>query len=291
VITLRDAQAVSNAARLGIPPDRLRQTADPAFGLIVPHTCGGVSSSQAAARAGVGTSRFNVGVALRRVPRCYLGERTADEQSQRTFLNSIGEALRRLLAQTPADLTLIPMQLHPADDDRLLLSELRTRLGQPERIRLIEAYESPTALLREFERLDFLVGMRFHSVVFGLLAQIPLVAIDYDASRGKVTGVMQAMELGDFVVNMADVSAPRLWEQIASGLAQRESLRRRIAAGLSTIREAEATNAAELRSLLEQACSYRPATCPALHRPRAQPHGQQSRRLDVAGLPPPRDNR
>jgi polysaccharide pyruvyl transferase WcaK-like protein len=255
VVTLRDARAVHNAVSLGISPNRIMQTADPALGL---------RRATGARPASIG-SAINVGVALRRVPKSYLATTGKDERDrvEQSLLESLTLTLRPLLDQAATVVTLIPMQLHPSDDDRLLLGELRDRLGRARGIRLIDAYESPEALLREFEALDFLIGMRFHSVVFGMLTHIPLVSIDYDASGGKVTGVMQAMGLEEFVINICDFTPQGLRQRLERGLAQRESLRQHLAERMRAIRQRESQNGEKLRELLALAWSARAqaATC------------------------------
>ena len=100
---------------------------------------------------------------------------------------------------------------------------MQTELGHDPRISLIERYASPAALLEHFKGFDFFVAMRFHSAVFAMLSQVPLVAIDYDSQSGKTTGLMEAMGLSEFVLNIADVTPERSgrWLKRASANVQR----------------------------------------------------------------------
>jgi colanic acid/amylovoran biosynthesis protein len=95
--------------------------------------------------------------------------------------------------------------------------------------------------------------MRFHSAVFAMLSQVPLVAIDYDSQGGKTTGLMEAMGLSEFVLNVADATPERLWTLVDKGLSQRAAIARRIAKNLPALRDRERANGSTLRELLKAA--------------------------------------
>ena len=126
-------------------------------------------------------------------------------------------------------------------------------LSRDPRISLIEHYASPAALLEHFRGFDFFVAMRFHSAVFAMLSGVPLVAIDYDSRGGKTTGLMQAMGLSEFVLNIADATPERLWTLVNTGLSQRAAIARRIAENLPALRDRERANGTALRELLKAA--------------------------------------
>jgi len=89
--------------------------------------------------------------------------------------------------------------------------------------------------------------------VFAMLSQVPLVAIDYDSQGGKITGLMQAMGLSEFVLNIADLTPERLWTLVNRGLSQRAAIARRIAENLPALRARERANGTTLRELLNAA--------------------------------------
>jgi polysaccharide pyruvyl transferase WcaK-like protein len=244
-ITLRDPIAVANAIQLGIPADRITLAADPALGL-------SVGSPRSAMRS---TQTLRIGLSLRRLSKHYAptGKTIETTSREHAFHDAVRCAVRGVLQNHESQIVLVPMQLHPSDDDRLVLRSLHAALLHDPRISLIEQYSSPAALLDHFETFDFFVGMRFHSVVFSLLSQVPLVAIDYDSQGGKVTGLMHAMGLAEFVINIADATPERISALVDKGLNERSRIASRIAENLPVLRDRERANGTRLRELLKAA--------------------------------------
>jgi polysaccharide pyruvyl transferase WcaK-like protein len=244
-ITLRDAIAVTKAIELGIPADRITLAADPAMGLLIPSV----------RFAGRNVEELTIGVSLRRLTKHYAATGKAIEATRQeaVFHEAATTTVRRVLQMHGTQVVLVPMALRREDDDREVLRQLQSGLGHDPRISLIEHYASPAALLEHFKRFDFFVAMRFHSAVFALLSQVPLVAIDYDSRGGKTTGLMQAMGLSEFVLNIADATPERLWTLVEMGLSQRAAISRRIAENLPALRDRERANGTTLRELLKAA--------------------------------------
>jgi polysaccharide pyruvyl transferase WcaK-like protein len=244
-ITLRDAIAVKNAIDLEIPADRITLAADPAMGLVIPSV----------RSAGRDVEPLNIGVSLRGLSKHYAptGRKIEAARQESAFHEAAKCTVRRVLQTHKAQVVLVPMALRPEDDDRVVLRRLQSELGHDPRISLIEDYASPAALLKQFETFDFFVAMRFHSAVFAMLSQVPLVAIDYDSQGGKTTGLMEAMGLSEFVLNIADATPERLWTLVETGLSQRAAIARRIAENLPALRERERANGTTLRELLNAA--------------------------------------
>jgi polysaccharide pyruvyl transferase WcaK-like protein len=244
-ITLRDAIAVTNATELGIPADRITLAADPAMGFTTP-------SVKSAGRNG---EPLKIGVSLRRLSKHYAptGKAIEATRQESAFHDAAKHTLRRILQMNEAQAVLVPMALRRKDDDRVVLKQMQTELGHDPRISLIDRYASPAALLEHFKEFDFFVAMRFHSAVFAMLSQVPLVAIDYDSQGGKTTGLMEAMGLSEFVLNVADATPERLWTLVDKGLSQRAAIARRIAKNLPALRDRERANGSTLRELLKAA--------------------------------------
>lgn len=244
-ITLRDKIAVKNAIELGVPADRITLAADPAMGLQIP-------SAKFADRS---AKPLTIGVSLRRLTKHYAptGRSTEATRQESTFYDAARGTVRRLLQMDGTRVVLVPMALRPEDDDRVPLRQLQAELGHDPRISLIDHYASPAALLEHFKKFDFFVAMRFHSAVFAMLAQVPMVAIDYDSQGGKITGLMEAMGLSDCLLNISDATPERLWTLVDRGLSQRHALARRIAENLPALRDRERANGTTLRELLKAA--------------------------------------
>jgi polysaccharide pyruvyl transferase WcaK-like protein len=244
-ITLRDGIAVKNAIELGIPADRITLAGDPAMGFVIP----------SARLSGGNEAPLRIGVSLRRLSKHYAPAGSAIEATrQESAIHDAAKSMvRRVLEMHQAQVVLVPMALRPKDDDRVVLRRLHTELAHDPRISLIEHYASPAALLKHFRGFDFFVAMRFHSAVFAMLSGVPLVAIDYDSQGGKTTGLMEAMGLSKFVLNIVDATPERFWTLVEMGLSQRAAIVRRIAEHLPAQRDRERANGTMIRELLKAA--------------------------------------
>lgn len=73
---------------------------------------------------------------------------------------------------------------------------------------------------------DYIIGTRFHSLIFSLSNMVPGIAISYDGY--KSIGIMKGMKLGDYVIDIADVSAEKLEKLFSSIVTNQDSIRENI---------------------------------------------------------------
>lgn len=93
------------------------------------------------------------------------------------------------------------------EDDRLAIQALRERLGDTP-----HSWVDHAGNCREIKAIygcmDYLVGTRFHSVIFSQGMGVPALALAY--SGNKAQGIMADMGLGDYVLPMDQVTGPSL---------------------------------------------------------------------------------
>lgn len=70
-------------------------------------------------------------------------------------------------------------------------------------------FSDPTLTAREMKKLysecDFVIGTRFHSVIFSLAEHVPALAIAYGGNKG--TGIMKDLGFSDYAIPIEDFSA------------------------------------------------------------------------------------
>jgi colanic acid/amylovoran biosynthesis protein len=59
-----------------------------------------------------------------------------------------------------------------------------------------------------YSKLDYIIGTRFHSVIFSFTANVPAIAISY--SGNKTYGIMKDMNLEDYVLDISTISTDQL---------------------------------------------------------------------------------
>jgi len=86
------------------------------------------------------------------------------------------------------------------EDDRTAVEDIYKLIKNKENTVIINGDLSPTELISLYSQSKFVVGTRFHSIIFTLIGKRPCIAISY--SGPKAHGIMQMFGLEEFVVNI-----------------------------------------------------------------------------------------
>lgn len=73
---------------------------------------------------------------------------------------------------------------------------------------------------------DYIIGTRFHSVIFSLGCGVPGIAISYTGN--KSVGIMHDIGLDDYVIDIADVSCERLMSKFKSLIKEQDTVMRKV---------------------------------------------------------------
>ncbi|WP_186436346.1 polysaccharide pyruvyl transferase family protein [Cobetia crustatorum] len=87
------------------------------------------------------------------------------------------------------------------------------------RIELVEGDPSPDALVDLYRDAEFLVGTRFHSVIFALMSGTPVYALSYCGP--KAPGIMRDFGLGDSVQDIENFDPARIVADIEALVADK----------------------------------------------------------------------
>jgi polysaccharide pyruvyl transferase CsaB len=228
VATVRDAASADLLADIGVDVTRVETTADPAFALDIPTS---ESAWATLAELGLLNTRPILGVA----PRPW-----THGPSQETWLAELAAGIGAFADRENAQILLIPF--HPGYDDATIAS-LSQKL-QPRVVHTLSGNLSAEQTAAIIGACDMLVGMRFHSILFAMLAATPAVAIAYDP---KVRSLAHFAGHEDLCLEMTALSD--LSRVMDSAWTRRETLRessRRTVAALKPLAEKNADLACEL---------------------------------------------
>lgn len=158
-VTLRDEASLALARKLSVPEERLTLTADPAF-LLEPV---GPAEVDAILRdAGIEAGEPLVGVVVR------------EWRGAREALGPLARIARMAAEDWDARTLVLPFGL---PDDLEVSHELAALAPG---VTLIERELHPRALLGLIGRLDLLVAMRLHALIFAAATAVPGVGLSYD---------------------------------------------------------------------------------------------------------------
>jgi colanic acid/amylovoran biosynthesis protein len=195
LILVREANSRDLLARMGLADGHVIQVPDSAF-LFSPDLC------------------FD--------PWPLIGERQSGEQivgvtarawlpgaGQHAYERAMAEFIDRLSRGPGVKVVVIPQvtATEQNDDDRVVGRRIRELIGSDSNVVFVEQQLTHYEIKAIFACLDYLVGTRFHSVIFALTAGVPALAIEYEH---KTSGIMRDLGLEDWVLHIEDVTADRL---------------------------------------------------------------------------------
>lgn len=199
-ITVRDEPSRQLLKEIGVRKPSIEVTADPAFCLNIP-------SKEAAGillkNSGIDPERPSIGVSLRP------WEKTADPFSAPAAL------LPALESACGKQVILIPMQ-QPGDSEFAL--ETAKRSGSATRFPVLGGVHSPREILGVTARMEAVVAMRLHTLIFAVRAGVPPFALSYDP---KVENLMQLIGRPDDLMNSGSFHPEEVADHVRLLLAER----------------------------------------------------------------------
>jgi colanic acid/amylovoran biosynthesis protein len=140
---------------------------------------------------------------------------------QAVYENSLAYTADNLTAEGHA-IVFIPQVTSSAhsDDDRIISRRVYERMNNKEHTYLIEKRLNHQDIKNLYSGLDFLIGTRFHSVIFSLTSHVPALAIEYEH---KTSGIMHDLGLDKWVIKIEDVTEKKLKRLIKSLLREERS--------------------------------------------------------------------
>lgn len=201
-ISVRDEHSLAILKKMGVNRPPMEVTADPAFAL--PLSTPEVANKLWAREALPFNDRPKIGVALR-----------PWGQESPAVISQYARLLSEIEALTGAQVILIPMQI-PGD---LIFSEKAAiETGRAESFPIIRRAMPPGELLGLVGKMDAVVAMRLHTLIFAARAAVPPFALSYDP---KVDSLMSLLNSSDRQAHWRDFDPSEVAAKIKVTLANR----------------------------------------------------------------------
>ncbi len=149
---------------------------------------------------GISTNKLIVGITVRK---------WLDFKDQQKYEISMAEFIDYVINHYNAKIILIPQvtSTHHKDDDREVNERVYSYLQNKNEVILSNDNYTHHQIKTMYSSLDYLVGTRFHSVIFALTAYVPCIAIEYEH---KTKGIMTDLGLEKWVVPIEEVESANL---------------------------------------------------------------------------------
>ena len=212
LVLVREDLSLELLRSIGVRPDALRRAVDSGFAF---HP---VSPPHWRDELGLCGDETLVGVTVRR---------WLDAVGQSRYEREMAAVIDRIQARAGFRVIVIPQvtSSYRDDDDRTVGRRVAGHCcGQ--RPVLVEQAGDHRDIKAAYNELDFLIGTRFHSVIFSLTSGIPSIAIEYEH---KSRGIMRELGLERWVIAIGDVAAERLGNLFDEMVCERDIYRKHLA--------------------------------------------------------------
>ncbi|WNQ10830.1 polysaccharide pyruvyl transferase family protein [Paenibacillus aurantius] len=149
------------------------------------------------------------------------------------YKNAMSKLIEHLVTRQNAEVFLMPQCIGPGEDNDLLISrEVYAPFQENRSVHLVDNNLTPEELKYVYSQMDLFVGTRMHSNIFALSEKVPCVAISYDL---KTDGIMKAVGLKDYVLDIKDLNEGGLRAKIDQALARRDLMKQTLETSIPQI--------------------------------------------------------
>jgi colanic acid/amylovoran biosynthesis protein len=118
--------------------------------------------------------------------------------------------------------------------------------GNRDEVQILAGEYTPQELIEVYRQMDLHIGMRMHSNILSMMAETPIVAVQY---QFKTKGLMEQFNLLDYMIDINDVNKTSLQRVIDTALSNRPSITRTIQSTLPNIKSESKRTAQLIRNL------------------------------------------
>ncbi|MFC2028851.1 polysaccharide pyruvyl transferase family protein [Chloroflexota bacterium] len=141
------------------------------------------------------------------------------------WMRSLAEGLKIFLSDhTDFDILFIPFQINEHTkhtNDLEVIEKLSVLLNLPSRVYQIKELKDPHFIQAIIKHCEFLVGMRYHSLIMGLNTNTPIIGLPYDP---KVTSLMIEAGLESYCCSKMNFESEELVSIMDKVLNEKESI-------------------------------------------------------------------
>jgi polysaccharide pyruvyl transferase CsaB len=199
LITVRDEGSRALLQELGVTGPSIVVTADPVLAM---EPAPPEAVAAAMAKEGIPCDGRLVGLSLR------------TWRTDVDFTGIMRDAAREIMRAHSARVVLFPFQ---RSQDFKICAQIREALGRD--CFLVEGDYGPAVLMGLMGRMDALVGMRLHSLIFCAVEGVPMLGLAYDPKVRNVLG-----QVGAPFLSLEEMSRDAIVSQVGELLADRERI-------------------------------------------------------------------
>ncbi|MCD6162698.1 MAG: polysaccharide pyruvyl transferase family protein [candidate division Zixibacteria bacterium] len=147
---------------------------------------------------------------------------------------SIIKFCRYATEQYNAQIWFFPFQFSGNDDDRPGIRTLENEFGENNNVFFLYKEKSPMDILGLFSKADIVIGERFHSIIFSIIAQKPFIGISY---LPKVERLFSEIGHKEWCVNLDNIDEDSLIKRFDNIWIEKDEIKLELADILISLRK------------------------------------------------------
>ena len=225
LISYRDEKSKKLSKEIGISTPPIFVTADPVFAL---KPAPGEILDPIVQELGITRDSLNIGISIR------------PWVAKTDYINIVSQVADMVAKEHNANVYLFPFQ---ESQDTEPCKKILTKMVH--RTKLVPRTYSIPAMMGLLGKMDMILGMRLHSLIFAAVQNIPAVGISYDP---KVTNLMDYLELPYIKINR--LSFDQLLETVNETITNREKIKKALPEKINVYKEEALRNFELVKALV-----------------------------------------
>lgn len=142
-------------------------------------------------------------------------------EAQSDYESAVAKALDELIREHTASVVFIPQvtSVFNGDDDREISKAVYERMSYKQAAHVVTDDLSHYDVKSMYNELDFILGTRFHSVIFSLTSYVPALAIEYEH---KTSGIMNDLDLSEWTLKIDEVNSANITQKFNTLIENKE---------------------------------------------------------------------
>lgn len=226
----------------GINESMVQVTSDPVMAL---NSADSKRVEEILDKEGVSTARPLVGISVRWNPY----EHRFDSKFVKEFVGKMAKISDYIIENLNADLVFIPMQFPPRPTcDVRIIDPIHQMMLNKQRAKVIRGIYTPQEMMGIFGKMDMVIGMRLHSLIFSARMNVPMIGITYS---GKGSEFLKTVEQDKWSSNYMEIELPDMFEKINYVWENRTEIKKNLAINAKKLERQAIYNAEVVESLLK----------------------------------------
>jgi colanic acid/amylovoran biosynthesis protein len=229
-LSVRESASLSHLKTCIGDTDRVKRVLDSAFFLTERDEKG---AAEILKRYGLISKQF-LAVALRLSKRG--SQKDLPSEEHESYARKIAEFVSLWTSRELLPVLFVSQVPKDVEDTRFILSKLPD--AQRDKCVVLEHIASPELLTALYANAAAVIGMRFHSLIFSLLANAPIMGVYYYDIGPKIKGIMDDLGYPEYALSLNETSGSALYQSASRLLADAAVVSKALARRVSSLKRA-----------------------------------------------------